>query len=377
MTSDFHIWWKQITGPRRLTEAVARELISTHSVILITHPDLPWRQEMRYSIEDQIRNENLMVVHIDCKDDYTGNDIGRFLLERFASDSDQVAHRPHKESISQYLKAKNILANKVIWIKGIPEHMVEAWLLFCRDYKSEKRVHGLFVIEMSASEPLRHFPRQVSVIKYSDYITKYDTQLFGSIIVSQSNYPRFLHQYITFAVGNICITDGEVAAEMIRSIDFEKTDPLTSLEEIYNGDAFSSFRGSVQSTDDPHPFFLLRTHDLSALTHRLWKAQVQVAFPLVEEERVAFVRKYEDAINVCLPIRQLRFEIDDPYDVELGTLVYLTQDRDENDLRRLHISNLEDYRRLHFLRDMRNKLAHKSLCSPEEITSLLSLDGKY
>lgn len=379
MISDFSsIWWTQITGPRRLTEAISRELISNHSVIFITHPDMSWRQEMRYSIEEQIRSENLSVEFIDCKDEYSGSsDIGKFILQKFASSSDQVAYRPHKESISQYLQTKGILSDRVIWIKGIPDNQIESWLLFCRDYRSEKREHGLFVIEMSASLPRTTFQKQVSVIKYFDYISKYDTQLFASIVVSQSSIPIFLHKYIIFAVGDICITDCELAAELIKNTDFGKTNPLESLEVMCHENLFSASRGSITSTNDPHPFFLIRNGNISALTHCLWKAQVQVAFPLVEEERVDFVRKYKVAINACLPIKQYKLEIDNPYDVELGTLVYLTQERDENDFRRLNILNLEDYHRLHFLRDMRHKLAHIKLCTPDEMTCLLSENGKY
>lgn len=378
MISDFpSIWWTQITGPRRLTEAISRELMINHSVIFVTHPDLPWRQEMRYSIEEQIRNEDLSVDYIDCKDDYFGGDIGKFLLQRFASSLEQVSYRPHKESISQYLQTKGILSDRVIWIKGIPDNQIESWLLFCRDYRSEKKEHGLFVVETSAFDPQSHFPRYVSVVQYFDYISKYDTQLFASIVVSLSKIPVFLHQYITFVVGSLCITDGEVAAELIRNTDFGKIDPLDSLKVICHGNVFSASRGSVDSANDSHPFFLLRKDNMQPLIRRLWKAQVQVAFPLVEEERVAFVSKYEAAINLCLPIIQYKSEINSPYDVELGTLVYLTRERDDNDLRKLYVPNVEDYHRLHFLRDMRHKLAHMRLCSPEEMTCLLSGNGDY
>ena len=104
------VWWKQVTGPSRLTSTVAYTLMNNASVMLVTHFDLTWRREMRYSIEEQLQNENLQVEYIDSKQDYNGGDIGRFLLNRFKP-SLSAGYREHVESLEQFLKLKHNQSN--------------------------------------------------------------------------------------------------------------------------------------------------------------------------------------------------------------------------------------------------------------------------
>ena len=373
ITNSPTIWWTQITGPRRLVDVISATLRNSRSVIYISNPDMPWRHEMRYTVEEQIRNTGSFVVdYIDWEDEHNREDIGRFLLERYASNNDMAAYRPHLGKPGPYLHKLGVLSKRVIWIKGIPADQVGEWVSFCRDYRTDTKEHGVFVIEAAGYNPLIRFPKYISVIRYFDYVSPYDTQLFALIVLSRSNIPVCFHQYISYVTANLCLTDGELVAELISNTDFEKSSPLESLEKLYDEDQILINRGSTKLTDsEPHPFQLLRNNSIQVLNNRLWKAQLQAVFPLVEEERISFIQKYEEAVKACLPIRQYTQIITNPYDVELGTLVYLTQEKDENDQRRLYIPESTDYKRLHFLRDIRHKLAHMRICTPEEMTDLL------
>ncbi len=368
------IWWTQITGPRRLVDEISSALTNSRSVIYISDPDMPWRREMRYTIEEQIKNTcSLVVDYIDWEDEFKGGDISSFLLERYASRNDVAAYRPHLGKPLSYLHKLRALSGQVIWIKGIPADQIGEWASICRDYRTDTNEHGAFVIEAAGYFPDARFPQYVSVIRYYDYVSHYDTQLFALMVLSQSNIPIHLHQYISYVAANLCLTDAELADELISITDFETTSPLESLNNLYYEGKILVNRGTVEQTNtQPHPFSLLRSNNLQSLSHRLWRAQLMVAFALIEEERVAFIKKYEVVVKACLPIKQYRENITDPYDVELGTLVYLTQDKDENDQRRLYIPEATDYERLHFLRDLRHKLAHMKTCTPEEMTRLLA-----
>lgn len=368
------IWWTQITGPRRLTEVIGAALRESRSVIYVSDPDMPWRQEMRYAVEEQIRHTtNLSVDYIDWEDEYKDADIGKTLLEQYATRKELSQYRPHLGEPGEYLHKIGALSGRVIWIKGIPTSQVGEWYSFCCDYRTDTREHGVFVIEAAGCVSDFRFPKYVSVVRYFDYVTHYDTQLFALIMLSRSNIPVSLHQYISYVASNLCLTDGELAQELISQTDFEKSSPIDTLDKLYREEKKLVTRGSMEPVNNqPHPFYLFRKNNYYMLNHRLWRAQIQAAFPLVEEERVAFVNKYKKAINACLPIKQYKEMITNPYDVELGTLVYLTQEKDENGQRQLYMNESIDYDRLHFLRDIRHKLAHMKICSPEEMTQLLA-----
>ena len=82
-------WWTSITGPRNLCDAVSRALHNKSSVCLVVPDDLPWRDEMRASIETGMHQmpdmESFYVEFIDVEDECSDiADIGRYLMERYA-----------------------------------------------------------------------------------------------------------------------------------------------------------------------------------------------------------------------------------------------------------------------------------------------------
>ena len=210
------IWWTQITGPRRLVDEISSALTNSRSVIYISDPDMPWRREMRYTIEEQIKNTcSLVVDYIDWEDEFKGGDISSFLLERYASRNDVAAYRPHLGKPLSYLHKLRALSGQVIWIKGIPADQIGEWASICRDYRTDTNEHGAFVIEAAGYFPDARFPQYVSVIRYYDYVSHYDTQLFALMVLSQSNIPIHLHKYISYVAANLCLTDAELADELI------------------------------------------------------------------------------------------------------------------------------------------------------------------
>ena len=86
------------------------------------------------------------------------------------------------------------------------------------------------------------------------------------------------------------------------------------------------------------------------LDRRLWTAQVQVIFPLIEHVRRKTIEKYK---------KRLRCEIDDPYELEIKEVRY-------------HLSKIEDVpksilRQVDHAYDFRNALAHLKSLTIEQI----------
>lgn len=137
---------------------------------------------------------------------------------------------------------------------------------------------------------------------------------------------------------------------------------------------------------EPHPFMLIRENAIVELDRKVWAAQLQTAFPVIELERTALVKKWVNEIEVALGeeyfdqvkyetghITQFGEQIDDPFDVELGTLVrmmYLRKNKNKEQYL-LYIPDENDRSRIHFLHQRRNELAHMVKCLPEHMDELL------
>ena len=65
------IWWDEITGPSKLIRSLANSIQAAKSVVLHVPDDLPWRQQMRLSVERVLRNTDseLLIWYIDCEND--------------------------------------------------------------------------------------------------------------------------------------------------------------------------------------------------------------------------------------------------------------------------------------------------------------------
>ena len=82
----------------------------------------------------------------------------------------------------------------------------------------------------------------------------------------------------------------------------------------------------------------------------VWKAQLKFAFPKLEEERRKLIANHEKKLLALLPINNNQGEsITDLYDLELGTLYYLFNNKRS-------ISTAEQVK-LSRLREIRNDLA--------------------
>lgn len=358
------IWWKQVTGPTRLTEQIAQAIKNEHSVRFVIPTDLPWRKELRYCVESLISGENIVIDFVDFKDDYQESSIGMFLLNHYGTDIDRASIRPHKDTFVDYLQKRGILKNKIIWVKGIPDESVDMWLNFIKQYKDFGKQNGQFVIETIKSNTFKSI-KNVDLIDYFDYVTKDDAYLFASLLTSISGFPKYLHQYITTAASCICEYDSEVLADYIEYTEFESKCPIISLKELFNNDYSDNERGIRNTKTYTHPFYFVRNNQDDELQKRLWVAQLRIVFPLIEQERISFIKRYCKDIEKYLPIGYLGEQITNPFDLEIGPLSYIINSN-------YVVGIKEDERdRIRFMKSIRNKLAHLSVCSVEEMNRIL------
>lgn len=363
-------WWSKVTGPNEAVQTVADALHDGSSVLFLVPDDLPWRHDMRASIRMALASSyglrDVVIETIDCADDPdSSRDPGRYLLEHFALSKDRLAFRPGcGTSMRDFLASRSVLKSRVIWVKGADAASERAWIDFCRCYRSDGVDKGLFVIE-AHDNPSGELAR-LRQIDLDDYVSIFDARLFNSIVVS--NYGKDLSapykRYLTALLTKLCGADVEIS-EYLASCQAEwGLDPLKQVASVVEDDLFPN-RGLNSSN---HVLSLQRNQRHDELKRRVWSAQVEVIYPLIEEERLELIDEFSEDLDKILRdsiVEQFGNRITDCLDVELGTLVSLIARH--KDAFKSHWGR----NRAYLLRDCRNAIAHMNCCSEAEVDSLL------
>lgn len=380
-------WWKSITGPRNLTIAVARALHDKSNVCLIVPDDLPWRDEMRGCIETELHQladmDGFYVEFIDVEDECAEtDDVGRYLLERYALPSVATGYRG-RERLQKYMLDNKVLSNRVLWIKGMNVEQEKRWLQFCREYVPGTESDGRFVLEVRWSGKDAS-ARTLSIITYSEMINSHDLSLFNSIFLNRekNSYSPIWQQYIAVLCALLCNTDAETSKALMTTCDFLHEEPICGMRTIAEDDRYHR-RGEKNGA---HVLSMVRQDKISGIETIIWQAQLQVLFPLLEIERVSFVNCYHPQIEEALKeeyydnrtgqpriVYQFGEPINSPEDAELGTLFRMMRLKRDSDLSQylLYIPNESSRSRIELLHDIRNALAHRKCCSIEQVSQFV------
>ena len=378
MTAD-EFWWHNITGPNKFISNVL-DVLNQNKVALLEVPsDLSWRHTMRGEIEARFRDvesADIVIESVDAKDDIGNEDPGTFLLQKYAAFDEEIRdgfRETKNNNIQQYIKKNNVLKNRIIWIKGLSANDAQTWITFCEKYKINDITDGSFILEIQGKVKKTDLSN-IQIIPYKEYVTQYDVQLFNLQYLNDlNNYSNGWKTYISELCAQLCDTDAEISKSLIDLGNFDKTTPEELIERIADSDEFSR-RGA----DSEHILAIVRHKNNKKIQNRIWRAQMQVFFPIIEFNRVNLIEKWFDEIQNSLMnenVKQYGVQIYDPYEVELGTLYYLTIHKIDADKFKLYIPDQADRNKINFLHTCRNQLAHMKCCSPEQIENLITLQS--
>lgn len=370
-------WWNNITGAHSVIDRVAKALLENKMVVLKVPSDLPWRYPMRSVIQSTFNGKtdsrNIVIETIDAVDNNQDKlEPGKFILQNYASSAIMAGYREKaRYSIQDYISDRNVIKNRIIWVKGLDEKSAGKWLRFCGGFSPRSAADGLFVLEMQGKTTSPE-SRYIEYIDFDNCVSSYDVQQFNSFILdTQKYYSNNWKRYISTVAASVCGTDAEVSEFLLRITDFRNETAIDGLARIEEAGGFSR-RGTEK--ESAHPLWYLRENDTAELTYRVWTAQIQVLFPIIELERQQLIKKWFDAVEAALigqKVTQFGKTVSDPKEVELGTLYYMLSCRASDDFRMLYIPDETDRDRIHFLHKCRNKLAHMNCCSPKEVAGLL------
>ena len=247
-----------------------------------------------------------------------------------------------------------VLNDRYIWVHDIPQDRCEEWLDFVTEYNKnvKDKTPAIFILEVHGF--YGRSPKGIQKLVFDQAITAYDRFAFCALAASDSNTCReYLRPYLAELVSTVCRDDIELCAACIqKGVRFLK-DPKNTLKQII----------STEYRSDGERYSYLRLDDLRSL---IWETQLKAVFPVIEQYRSYFIKKYSSYIQKALPFSNPNGQdISSPEDVEIGMLVYLVGNGN------ITLADSSEYPELERFRDARNNLAHLNILEPEGVELIL------
>lgn len=368
MVDEMTLWWENMAGPRMFIEKIATSLSDGKNVVLRLDGDLPWHSSMRDYLAHQLSAVQIKPAILRKGEKC---EIVPQLLRQLSRTSLGDCPQDPKSQIS-YLRDRQIFQDCVIWLALEPDCDPFPVMQFLSDFRGRGLAeNGCFVLEVPAHEALPRFSSCVTVLNCDDSVRADDIHLFSSILAdSHRALPESFRNYAAWLAACLAGKNGELVPAILQRLKPEE-DPAalwTAMEQEDNCCAM------------PH-----RTP--AELEQLIWQAQLQTVFADIEMERLRITTQWEGLITDALrtaawnfrkgelsTLRQFGEELRSAADVELGTLVYMMGLRRSDDHSQwlLYIPDEEEREWVYFLCECRNKLAHHTDCSPEEMLRLLA-----
>ena len=351
------IWWAHITRARHFMEDVVRTLCEGSSMVLIVPEPFPWRETFMEMTEEELAVSGLgrRVDVISCPEE----DPGEFLLNEYCGREKRAEYR-YGVSYARFLgKSRDtVLGSRIIWLKGVTGKYYGEWLDFIEDYIKEAQgcPSAIFVLEMTDAElASKKGKKGIRKLEFRQCINDYDRFAFCALAATETGCQDYLHPYLAELASDMCREDIELCAEAVREWNRFLKEPIGTLRWIEqtghrnNGDSFR-----IALSDEE-------------LGKRIWETQLKTVFPAIEKYRSCLVIKYQNQIMAGLPIINSHNEkIDSPEDVEIGDLWSMVKYREIEVIE-------QDAAAIEQCRSARNKLAHLSTITFEEVAFLLKL----
>ncbi len=348
------IWWNKIPNTLAFITAISEDLQKEKSVLIHSVGKIPWFETMRMTIQDSVRQAN------SSKRFKTVQGVpepGSFLLSEYCKAEKRAQYRPAMGYAKFFAGSDDIVLHSMyFWVKISTHQELEAWLLFVSDYVKDRgkdKEKAAFILEWHGTE-LPGQRKGITQYSLDRAIGSYDRLVFAmlaaSVVEEKTNVKNYLAELAANVVGN----DIELCAKCIADYRSFLKNPFDTVNRIVE----ESWRS------DDSAFTFLK--DQKTVEGDIWRAQIKILYPIIEEYRENFVDKYAYAIERALPITSTFGEqYTYPRDVELGTLSYMAA----NSILTL---NFWEHQKLELFKVARNKLSHLNVLTIDEVRELLT-----
>ncbi len=329
------LWWSRLVNSVRFLDDVKDAILEGKSVIMNFTGTIPWYNDLTEFLEQKLSfmAETRSFVYDDVST--VAIEPGKYLLTKYFSESERRKYWTNK-SYEQFMAENNntTLNHRVLCITGINSGNAALWLKTVSEYLEYRNSDERCIFILFVQQANTNSSKFISNFQYEDYVTDYDCLMLCLTLLSTEKCNSIQKQYISEIASNIAGNNVEIAGLLANEGLILAEDPYgTASQVLWDNDVKIANLTDVVET-------------------AVWKAQIKLVFPELEDFRRNLVQKYNDKIKNYLPITSSSGErIDKPSDVEIGQLFYIAGkgkflDKNEFDI-------------LNKMRDARNLLAHR------------------
>lgn len=344
--------WKSVPNPADLIRQIKKTADDTGCVVYVIPENMEWTDTFRAILETECQKSQRALKTVDSQQ-FPDTDPGELLLHQFVTHPTLAEGYRRSIGYARYLADADLnsgLGNDYIYVQNASGSTMQAWCRFIADYRKAHKPgnpYCCFLVECIADKP--DTGKGMKVIDYHDCIRAFDTLIFCILASSGLSVSPLLQGYAAELAAALGSHDPELAALLIQNGEKLIHDPLTVTHSLLG----------AQCRSDGTAF-----SDQISVQEQIWRAQLKVFFPLIEQYRIQLVNRFSAEFPVHEEIiGTFGQHIDDICDIDLGTFKLLC------DSGRMHIPNA-DYKTMCFYRDCRNLLAHTEVLSYQQIERL-------
>lgn len=348
------LWWNTVPNARRFIEDIIEKISNEESLIYTINDYFPWSETFKSIIVENSTTSD-KTINIISEDEIGNKAPGEYIRDKYFKPELRARYRSsigYERFIAEN-DHSSVLKDRIILIKCTNEATLNDWSEFVSGYtKYHDRNTSMccFVLEDSTGESIKS---NLAIFSSNDYFHKYDIDMFSLLITSsiksESKENIVIKRYCAELASLLAGDDIEFAAHLAgngKKLAFH-TDYV--IKEIIEKEVRSNFCEFSINGD---------------INQIIREAQIKVFYPEIECFRTWFINKYADIFpGVEALTTYFGKSVDDISCLELGNLKYLC------DVKRIVVSDA-DYSNLVFYRECRNKLAHTTILTPEEIERL-------
>ncbi len=346
-----NIWWTKISNSSRLVNDVTNAVLERKPVILNLDIDIPFYNDFIEIVKEKllINDAQNPIKQIDAGTWENGTGAAELLLRKYCGKSVRDKYFPRKDySPAQFLADSSgfQLNGYTAWISNIPAKSINGWYQFIREYYGRKSDvnKALFVLECTKYSVPPAKIKNCVVVSSKDYYSEFDYYVYCFLLAAEiKGCSMGMRQYIAELMRGFCKGEIELCSEMCGYGIRIAESPEEVLKLVRNGKVTSE-------------------NEISAA---VWKAQIKLLFPIVEQFRRELVEKHlreiESALPFCTPFGT---SINEPFHLDLGNINTMCYDGSVQ-------LNTEEKNLIQLYIDVRNDLAHMRPASFENLRLML------
>ncbi len=339
------IWWGSVPNAARYVQEIVDAVHEERSMVLVLGANVPWREFLPLLIEERLADiPDRSLKCLDCPEE----EPGAYLLAHYCMEEKRLTYRAGRSHAQFLAEAEGLVLHKaILWLDIRGEDKARAWTEFVRDYHSFAKKGApapSFLLVLDEDYGVGRGCKGITYHAFAEEVNEFDRFAFATLAAACDIGQRRLKPYLATLTATISAEDMELCAVCSRyGMEF-----LRSPREILQKIAAEELRS------DGSPFALA---DICENLDRLiWKAQVKIVFPVIEDRRQHYIGQCGDALRAMRLV---------PEEVEIGILAHKAA---VGELK-LPSASVEELR---LLKEARNHLAHIEEVPFELVETILS-----